>query len=509
MAHLLGVDFGTTNVKAVVFDEQGEVLSQASNRTPVVTEGHLRAHHDPEECWRTMAATIRQAVDGLPTAHVDALCISSLGEAGLFLDEHDRPVYPIIAWFDDRSSPQRDWWRETLGAVEVFRICGVHLDYIFSINKMMWIRDNEPEAFRRAKRWLCVNDYLAWRLTGEQGMSPAIASRTMAFDVAGRRWSGRMLGLARMDASLMPPIVESGTEVGRVTARAAAETGLPAGTPVVVGGHDHLCGALAVNVIGPGPVLNSVGTAEVIMVATEKFSPPGDDPEQAGFSCGCHVVPARYYALGGLRCSGPLSEWLARTLGGCVPGDGSVFARMSAAGLESPAGAKGLFVLPFVSGGRPHRDTEARGVFFGLTTSHTVADIVRAAFEGLSYELRWDIGVMEAFTGARVERLTAIGGGTRNDLWLRVKADITGCPIEISARAEGAALGAALLGGLGIGLYRDVADAARAGYRIERTVEPDATAHERYSDWYESVYAGLYDRLRSAFLVTARKFTEG
>jgi xylulokinase len=331
----------------------------------------------------------------------------------------------------------------------------------------------------------------------------------MSFDVTQRTWSPTMLGLAGLDVALFPAIRESGAPLGRVTQQAAVETGLAEGTPVMVGGHDHLCGALGSGVFEPGPVLDSVGTSEVVLMTTERFSTPGQDPEKQGFSCGCHVVPGRYYAYGGIRSAGAMVEWLRTTFEKDLLASGQdPYAAMADAGLSSPRGAKGLFVLPFVAGGRPHRDPEARGVMFGLRTSHSTADIIRASFEGLGYELRRAIGALEAFTGAPVSRLRAIGGGARNELWLRVKANITGKPIDILGMTESAALGAALLAGLGTGVYADPSTAVRQVYRIDRTIEPDAAAYETYSKWYEEIYLQLYPQLRGAFLAASSLFPD-
>jgi len=524
MAYLLGIDFGTTNTKAVVFAEDGRVLSSAVRRTPTHVQGHLRAVYYAEEAWQTVTAAIREALAGLPASDtgkplvIDGLAISSMAEAGVPLDSAGRELYPIVAWFDDRSSPQRDWWREHLGAARLFSICGLHLDYIFSVNKIMWLREHEPDIWRRTVRWLCMSDYLTYRLCGEQAISPSIASRTMAFDVARRVWSELILELARIPADLFPEVQESSTLIGHVTSQAAAETGLLAGTPVCVGGHDHLCGALACQVYQPGPVLNSVGTTEVVFVAMKEFAPQVDEPERRGFSCGCHVVPGTYYALGGVRSAGPLNEWLRSLFAHELMGQGvglppdmpapGIYQALAELGFSSPPGSRGLFVLPFVAGGRPHRDPEARGVLFGLRSNHTAADIVRAAFEGLSYELRWDLEMLAAFSGNPVQRLTAIGGGARNELWLRVKADITGKAVDVPRLTESSALGAALLAGLGTGVYPDVAAATRQSYKVERTVEPDLAAHEIYSRWYERVYLPLYPLLRESFLTAAQLFPE-
>ena len=457
-----------------------------------------------------MAATIRQALSRLTApAQVDGLAISSMAEAGVPLDRDNKELYPIIAWFDDRTMPQQDWWREHLGAVGVFAISGVHLDYIFSINKIMWLREHEPDVFGRMARFLCMSDYLSFRLTGEQAMSPSIASRTMAFDVTTRNWSATMLEMAGLKRSLFPSICESGGIVGRVTRQAAAETGLREGVPVMAGGHDHLCGALGSGVFEPGPVLNSVGTTEVILVSTNQFSAPGENPEEQGFSCGCHVVPGRYYAFGGTRSAGSMVEWLRSIVEKELAAGGrDPYQAMAEAGLSAPMGSRGLFVLPFVAGGRPHRDPEARGVMFGLRTTHTTADLIRASFEGLGYELRWAIELLESFTGVPVSRLRAIGGGARNDLWLRVKADITGKPIDIGCQTENAALGAALLAGLGTGVYASPGEAVQRVYRIDRTIEPDADAHDMYTQWYREIYQGLYPQLRQSCLAAARLFPE-
>ncbi len=497
MPYLLGIDFGTTNIKAVAYDLQGQAVASASTRTEVEEQGPRQAVYPPHKVWEGVTTVIKQVVDKLGEATViEGLAVASVGEAGLPLDEKGQWLYPAIVWFDSRTIEQHRWWeREGLGAT-VFAICGLPLDPIFSINKIMWLKEHEPQIYRRTAHWLCMADYITYKLTGVYSTSYSLASRTMAFDLGQRDWSSTLLEAAGIEADIMPPAYRSGEVVGGVSEEAAAASGLRSGTPVVIGGHDHICGALATDVFEEGPVLNSIGTAEAVLVTVDSFPPPGASC-QAGLSHGCHVARDRYYLVGGISSSGGLVEWLRRLFWPDRTDDQELYHLMVE---EARRGrSEGLFVLPHITGsGAPHRDPNARGTFFGLRPFHRRADLLRAAFEGLSFECRALVEAVEKAAHLKATSLRAIGGGAKNELWLQLKANITGKPVEVPALSESTALGAALLAGLGLGLYADEKEAVSQVYRPEKTIEPQAAAFERYSRSYE-LYRQLYPSVRELY----------
>ena len=492
MDYLLGIDVGTTNTKAVLYDLAGQMRAVASAPTPVTEEGAGRATHDPEALYQTTVAVIRQAVAGVEDpACVRGLAVSSMAESGVPLDAQGRPLYPVIVWHDIRTIPYQAWWSETAGDERLYAITGLQPGHIYSLNKILWLRDHEPAAYARLHSWLSVSDYVAYRLSGMLAMSYPQACRTLAFDLHTGDWSPELLNAAGVPASVFPPALPSGQALGPLRAEAAAACGLSRHTLVSVGGHDHICAAVASGVISPGAMLVSSGTVEAALGVLER---PRTEPAvlALGLHCGMHAVPGRYYLIGGILGAGPLLSWLVQELLQ-KPLDDEGYRALSEAAAASPRGARGLFLLPYLGGaGAPRRAPQATGAYLGLRLHHTRADLVRAAFEGLGYELRHLVECFRPLMPAREAPLRTVGGGARNPFWLQLRADMTGRTVEVPAGTERAALGAALLGGLGAGLYDNIEAAAAAAYRAEQTFHPNPEAYREYSAWYEETYRGLY-----------------
>lgn len=493
MDTLLGVDVGTTNTKAVAYALHGEPLAAASIPTPSITEGARRAHQRPEDLWEATRAAIRQVVAALPAeARLLGMAVASVGEAGVPLDAAGRPLYPIIAWYDDRSAPQCAALVAALGEVGIYRITGLPPTPIFSLNKLLWLREHEPDVLARMARWLCVSDYIAYRLTGEQAMGYSLASRTMAFDLERRVWAEALLDRAGLRPDHLPPPRPEGTLVGRVTA--GSDAGLPEGLPVFVGGHDHVCGALAVGAFEPGVVLDSTGTTEAELVAL----PAVHDYLEAGdlsFSLGCHTARDRYYAIGSILGAGSLMGWVASLLwpNEADLGRDEALQALTRAAAESPAGANGLYLLPHLSGaGAPRRNPAARGLLTGLHLGHTRGDIARAAIEGMAIELRLLLEALERYTGQDIHRIVAVGGGARNALWTQIKADVTGRTLAVPEHTEAAALGAAILAGIGAGVFCDERQAYAEMAPAAHPVVPDPPRRRTY----DALYRRIMDELR-------------
>ncbi len=484
---LIGLDLGTTNIKGVAYATSGMPLATASMPTPAIEQGLRRACHDPQALWGQMAAVIRDLVVALPAqAHLAGLAIASFGEAGVPLDARGEALYPVIAWYDERTAPQAAWWAQHMGEAEIYRHTGLPLGHTFTLNKLLWLREAEPEIYGRLSKWLCISDYMAYRLTGEQRMGYSLASRTMALDLRERRWSSEMLSCAGIAPDILPPLSAEGTLVGYVTPAAARETGLAQGTPVYIGGHDHVCGALAMGAFEPGVVLDSTGTTEAELVTLDGAAEYLDAADLS-FCLGCHVARGRYYAIGSILGAGSMIGWLAGLLWGAEQSAGrdKVLQAFTQAAGESPVGAHGLYLLPHLAGaGSPDRDSTARGVFVGLSLAHTRADMARAAIEGLSYELRLLWEALERFAHHPITGVICAGGGARNALWSQVKADVTDRSLAIPANTEAVTLGAALLAGLGAGIYRDEREAMQQLSIPSVQLQPHADDARRYARLY-------------------------
>lgn len=469
---IAGLDVGTTNTKASVFEPSGRVVSSARGRTPMDEPRPGWHEHDAAELWSVAGETLRAALGRLRSpARVVGVAVASMAESGVPLDAAGRPVGPVIAWFDRRTRPQAERLRRRLGAERLREVTGLRPQPIYGLYKLMWLAEHRPEAYARTRAWANVADYLAFRLSGELATDASLASRTGALELASLRWSEPVLEAAGVPASLLPEPTWAGTALGGVTEDAAAATDLAPGTTVAAGGHDHVCGALAAGVVDEGRVLDSIGTAESILtpVPRARSAPPG-----CGY--GAHVVRDRWYVAGGVHAAGASVQWVLDLVGGDPD-------RLLAQAEDAPPGAGGARFLPHLRS----RDGEVvpRGALVGLTPGTGRPEVVRAVLEGLAFAFR---EILET-VGAQSAEVRAIGGGTRNRLLMQLKATTLGRALVRVELAEATSLGAALLSGVGAGLFPDAATAAASVELATETVEPD---HERVAD-YDARFRRLAD----------------
>lgn len=489
---LIGLDLGTTNCKALAFAPDGAVVASASVPTPVRSEATSSAgpEYDADALWNVAAQLIRQIAGQLaPEQHVAGIAVASMGESGVLVDSAGRPLFPVLTWYDPRTRPWKGWWSARLSDAALYSVTGLPPDHIYSAHKILWYREQAPEVFARAQSWLGLADWITFCLTGERTTSLSMASRTMLFDVTRREWSEELLRVAGLELSLMPPALSSGQVVGKVTASAARASGLAEGTPVAMGGHDHICAALAAGVVDRGPVLDSAGTSEALLFALDK-PVLGQDAAAAGVCCGCHTARDRYYMIGGVM-SGAVTGWLGRILAGDASAEG--IERLMDEARSAPPLAEGAWFLPYLGGsGPPERDPAAWGAWLGLRLNHNRADLVRAAMEGVGFAVRRLLEGLMGVTGSPVVELRAVGGGSRNPWWQSVKSDVLGLPVRVPAVTDVTAQGAALLAGIGVEMYRDAAQASGRAYRPARSYEPDAARHALYDNAYHDVFLKLY-----------------
>lgn len=502
MDYLLGIDLGSTSLKAIVYDLDGNAVAQGSRPTE---RFHPSKEHpewtvwQPYQIWGGTAAAIRDAVAQLPAAKdVRALAVTGMGMDGVPVDEAGRWLYPFISWLDPRTGPQLDWWKEHVGLEKTFSIGGNPVWSINSALRILWMAQHEPEVLARTDKWLLIEDFVNFMLCGRRATDYSMASCTMLFDQARRAWSDELIARSGIERRLLCEAFPSATPLGEVTAEAAAATGLVPGTPVILGGHDHLCGALPVGAYRPGVVLTVTGTWEIVQAITAR---PVLDPavRQLGATVQAHVARDMYAAW----CSAvaaEMLEWYRKQFGAATPGplkpDGQAdWSSLMAEASAAPPGSRGVMFLPHLSGAAcPMIDAKSLGAFAGLSGNATRGDMLRAVFEGLNYQFLDIVAAMEACLGTRPDRFVAVGGGTRNEFWMQNKADIVGRPLEVPNVTEATPLGAAILAGIGAGLYRDEDEAFRRVYRPGRIFEPDPATAKRYEDLY-GVYRQLYPAL--------------
>lgn len=488
---LVGLDVGTTNIKALIFTPSGAVVAQASTPTPTHTPRPGWATYDPKEIWQAVVRVLREATASVESWRIVSVAVGSMGEAGVPLDGHGEPLYALIAWYDPRTKPQAEWLAETIGKDTLFSLTGLSVQPILGLCKLLWLKENEPEVFAKTVRWLNVAEYVAFCLSGEQATDYSLASRTLALNIQTRRWADEVLTAAGVPLNLYAPLSASGVKIGTVTPAASQQTGLPTSASVATGGHDHVCASFAVGVVQPGMVADSMGTSETIFLALDKALTDPDVGRQ-GFSQGAHVVPDQYYIFGAVYTSGASMDWIRGQFGENLP-----HATLVQEADRVSAGSRGVCFLPHLRlASAPYDDPKGRGAFIGLGTASDRAVLYRAVLEGLAYDARNMLEAMLTLAGTTdLKTIIATGGGTRNHLLMRIKSSVMNRPIQISSIDEATCLGAALLGGMGAGIYRDAADALAALQHATTQVEPTAADVLVYETIYAEVYTKLYAAL--------------
>ena len=492
--YLLGIDIGTTNLKANLYDVTGRRVAAASRPT-VARHPHPGnpdwAVYSPDDLWHDTVANIRQITSQVTRPEtIAALAITGMGEPIVPLDRGGDWLHPAICWFDRRTEPQARWWREQFGARRIYSITGQPVSFLLSLNAVLWIREHEPEVFRRAHRWLVVEDYLNYRLTGACATDYSIASRTMGFDVVRKRWSKEIFAAADLDPAVMPEPFVSGTPIGGVRPEAAELTGLAPGTIVATGGHDHGCASLPARVQRPDSILNSTGTCDV-MLGVLDAPLLSDAAYAAAIPVYPHPLPGKYQVMDSILFGAGALDWYLDRFGtgfsaAAQRTGGNVYDLLLESAARAPARAGGLFWLPNARG--VPTDAASRGAFVGIRDSHTDGDFVRALVEGICYEIRLRIDTFERLFDTSVERVVVVGGTSRSAFWTQLRADVTGRAVEVLDTVEAASLGAALLAGMAAGVYADYADAAAQAHRVRRVFEPDRDRHEQYDQCYRQVY---------------------
>jgi xylulokinase len=503
MDYLAGIDLGSTSLKCVIYDLAGNVAACGSQPTE-------RFHPDPdhpewtvwqpEQIWGGTAQAMRAAVAQLDDPRrIRAVAVTGMGMDGVPVDADGRWLYPFISWHDPRTEPQLRWWEQHIGAVHTFGVGGNTLWRFNTALRLLWMAEHQPEILACTDKWLLIEDFVNFMLCGRRATDYTMASCTLLFDQRRRAWSDDLLARAGIERRLLCDAYPSGTLLGEVSAAAAAATGLPEGTPVVLGGHDYLCSALPVGAFQPGVVLDVTGTWEIVLAAIRQ---PVLTPEvQAlGVTVETHVARDMYAVWGGAVASDML-EWYRREYGAearqrAGQDGGSDWDYLMDEAAAAPAGAGGAMFLPHMSAaGCPVVDSRSLGAFVGLSGFARRGDLLRAIVEGLDYQVLDIVTALKNGLGIDPQRLVVVGGATRNAFWMQNKADITGLPIEVPEVQEATPLGAAILAGMGVGLYRDEQHAFEQVYRPGKTYLPDERLAARYAGGYR-IYQQLYPALK-------------
>ena len=497
---LVGIDLGSTSLKAVVYDARGRMVASAGRPTRRFNPDKKHPEWtvwQPQQIWGGAAEALREAVGRLddPRA-IRGVAVTGMGMDGVPMDAEGRWLYPFISWLDPRTTPQLEWWIKHIGHRKTFAVGGNPLWAINSALRILWMAEHEPKILRRTDKWLLIEDFLNCMLCGRRATDYSMASCTLLFDQRKLNWSDEMCRLSGIDRRLMPDAYPAGTRLGEVTDTAARATGLPAGTPVILGGHDHLCGALPVGAFRPGLVLDVTGTWEIVStpIARPVLTARA---QKTGVTIQAHVARGVHAAWASTPAAESL-EWFRRQLSAGAKADGDAgadWASLMAAARAAPPGASGVHFLPHVSGSTcPVVDPKSMGAFVGLRSLATRGDLVRAIIEGLDYQFLDILRSVEAALGIRAERVVAVGGATKNEFWMQNKADVVGLPIEVPEIEEATPLGAAMIAGIGTGVYRDEEDALAKVCRKGKTYRPNAKLAKAYAEGFE-IYREMYPAL--------------
>ena len=504
MSYLMGIDLGSTTLKAVVYDLQGNPVASGCRPTE---RFHPNPDHpewtvwQPEQIWGGTAAAIHDAVSQLddPT-RIKAVAVTGMGMDGVPVDEHGQWLYPFISWHDPRTAPQLSWWEQHIGAEKTFSIGGNTLWRFNTALRLLWMAEHEPEILRRTHKWLLIEDFLNFMLCGRQATDYTMASCTLFFDQRRLDWSDEILALSGIERRLLCDAFPSGTPLGEVSATAAAATGLPVGTPVILGGHDYLCGALPVGAFKPGVMLDVTGTWEIVLTAIpEPILTP--EVQKTGMTVEAHVARTMYAAWGG-AVAADMIEWFRKEYGLearlCAEKQGGEdWDYLMAEAANAPPGARGVMFLPHMSfAGCPVVDARSLGAFVGLSNFATRGDMLRAIIEGLDYQFLDIVNAMSRALNIQPDRFVVVGGAARNQFWMQNKADMVGRPIEVPAVEDASPLGAAILAGIGVGLYKDERDAFEHVHKPGHTYDPNSDLASKYARWF-GIYQQLYPSLKS------------
>ena len=491
---LMGIDAGTSRVRALLFELDGTLVAEASDEPTVKCSRPGWASTEAEDLFKSCLNAIRSVVTMVDKPErVRSVAVASVGEAGVPIDAVGDAVYPIIAWYDCRTLPQANWLKQHIGEERLYKITGLNMNPIFGLCKQLWIRENDPEAFKKTVRWLNTADFLAWKLCGVPATDYSLASRTFALNIQNLEYENELLEEVGIPCNWYQPLVPSGTFLGNILPEIAKITGLSSDCKVSSGGHDHLVGALIAGATNQGTLINSMGTAEAVTLFLDK--PIYDKAVGShGYVQGVIVADRPYYYhLGGLFTSGGAVQWFHRLTKQRYSHEELI---KDAWGL--PPGANGVLFLPQMRVGSPPNPAEmSRGAFIGLgtDTDHTV--LYRSMLEGMAFDVKMIVeGISQLKKAPEIENIHCFGGESRNDLLMKIKASVLNRALTKMDMPETVSLGAAILGGIGAGIFTNLQEAIN-GLRFNTyEILPQSEWVEHYQKFYDDVYSDAWKQIR-------------
>ena len=494
MDYLVGIDIGTSGTKGVLMDREGKIYAWAGREYSIDIPQPGWAEQDPEMWWEATIQVIREVIE---KSDVNPQQIRGIGLSGqmhgtVFLDKNLQPFRPAIIWADQRSSSQCESIYQKVGKGRLAELTGNPIATGFMCSTLLWMKENQPEGFSQIYKVILAKDYIRYRLTGNLGVEVTDASGTLLLDIKRRCWSEELLDILSLPLDILPEEVHESQEVaGYLLAESARDAGLSEGIPVVYGGGDQSMQAIGNGVIRPGILSSTIGTGGQLFITIDKFT---YDPKLRIHTF-CHAIPDSYHLLGAILSAGLSLKWLRENILH-TPDSYPVFDEEVG---KIKAGSEGIIFLPYLLGERsPYMNPQAKGVFFGLSLKHHRAHLIRAVMEGAVFALRDCLEVFEEL-GIKIEQLIASGGGAKSRVWRQIQADVFNKEISMTQSIEQAAMGAAILAGVGVGIYKDVEDGCRKVVRYKgEKIQPIPENVQIYNQQFKK-YQSLYQDLKGDF----------
>ena len=488
----LGIDIGTGGSRALLIDEKGTVRhSCTAPHEEMTMQRPLWAEQRPGNWWDASQQAIRGVLGqaGVTGKSVRAIGLSGQMHGLTLLDDRDEVIRPALIWCDQRSQAQVDWINSTVGKEKVLDCIANPVLTGFTLPKLLWVRDNEPQAFDRVRKVLLPKDYVRFRLTGEYASDVSDASGTALFDVVNRRWSNDLVDAVGLNRSILPHVYESQEISGRVTSAVAQATGLQEGTPVVGGAGDQAASAVGNGIVESGIVSCTIGTSGVVFAHTSR---PAYDPVGRVHTF-CHAVRGAWHVMGVTQGAGLSLQWFRNRLA-----PGARYDELTAEAATAQPGSQGAYWLPYLMGERtPHLDALARGGWVGITAKHTRADLIRSVLEGVSYSQKDCLDIIEGM-GVPVSSVRVSGGGAQSAFWRQMLSDVFAKPVVTVETQEGSAYGAAILALVGSGEFDTVTEACNALIREVDRVSPRPHESKIYARGH-AVYVAPYPALKPIY----------
>jgi len=496
--NFIGIDVGTSSIKALLVNPNGEVLANSNPQYPFQTPAPLWAETDPEVWWHATCAALKELLKDQKPERIGGVGLTGQMHGLVLLDQEGQPLRPCIMWNDQRSYKECDEMMESIGQSEVLRITGNPILAGFTAPKLRWVEKNEPEIFSKISKVLLPKDFIRYRLTGEFFSDVSDASGTSMLNVGKRQWSDEILSAMGWPRDWLPEVTESTIASAKISPSVSDLTGLVAGTPVIAGGGDQAAQAVGCGIVKQGMVSATLGTSGVVFAQSDEYRV---EPE-GKLHAFCHAMPGKWHLMGVMLSAAGSFQWFKNELGKEEQkreeaGEGNAYDFLTGAAADVAPGCEGLIFLPYLSGERtPHPDPHARGAFVGITLRHRKPHLTRAVLEGVSFGLKDSLSLMQSL-GVQPEKVILSGGGARSDVWKQMLADVFETPCTLVNATEGAAYGAALLASVGCGAYSCVEGASKAWIRETEQIRVGAN-HLEYQKNYK-VYQDLYPALKASF----------